>query len=617
MKLWRVAAALLLIASAPAWGQGSISGNNGNGIGGNPPFGGGGGTPGGSNGFIQFNNGGTFGGIATTGTGNVVRSTSGSLTNPTISGGTIDGSAIGGTTPAAVAATTLSATGTTTTAGIADSGGINTSAAYSQNGSVILSQVSGPQGSLQIGQNAACNQGILNVCVGAGAGQSATSLVTEATLGGVLTGNLLASGSFDSIWGEHGLGYATVANGTSGLGDDVFRNVVSNQFGSALGKDAHRDWFGDNNGFYGAFAGSGNAASIGVSGTLTAGDVLPLIFTGPLIAGSPYTLNVTVPATPTQASIATAICTAFAAAQSTAFTDNYGCNTDAADTPGVAAISHNGTSTQGGTHTVAVTLGTFTGTETVTIGGGAVGSYNFGIGNYFMHGYQATSAAQNVGGGYKVFVNATTLNKEVCFGDLSCTAMTSDHNGIVLGAGSGGGLNGSFRIAIVATGCSSPTGAVSDVYIFGDCTTNNGWFTSGDGVLIGNNPETSSATNTGGLSIMNAIFGASNNGNGPTVSGGCIYFYSMNGCTNGTVQMAKPLLLDASIRVGPVAMTIPTGAIGIAKETVTGTAPGTSGAILQLVCGTTTGTAKLVALAGTSTTPAVILDNIGSSVGGC
>ena len=62
------------------------------------------GSPGGSNGQIQFNNSGSFGGVSTTGTGNVVLATS-----PTIA--------------------TATFTGSTTTAGIADSGGINTTGA--------------------------------------------------------------------------------------------------------------------------------------------------------------------------------------------------------------------------------------------------------------------------------------------------------------------------------------------------------------------------------------------------------------------------------------------------------------------------------------------------------
>jgi hypothetical protein len=510
---------------------------------------------------------------------------------------------IGCTTPGVVNGTTVNATGAN---------------GYQQFGATLIRQIFNVQGSLTAGQGSDnCLLGALDTCIGSGAGAAVTASVSEASLGGTLTGNQLTSGSFPTIWGQHGLGYATTANSTTGEGDDVFRNVVTNNSGTAVGKDAHRDWFADNNAFFGAFAGSGNAASVTVSGTLTAGDVIPLIFTGPLIVGTPFTMSVTVPATPTTASIAAAICSAFTALQSTVFTDNYGCNTDSTDSPGVASISHNGTSTQGGSHVVTVTLGSFSGTETITIGNGATGTQNVGMGLRFMHGLAATTANSNVGGGTNVFINATSLSKETCFGDASCISMTSDHNGNVVGAGSATNLNGSFRIGIFATGCTSPAGALSDVYIFGDCTLNNGWFTTGNGVLIGNNPETASQTGTGQLSLMNFMFAQGMNGSGSTASSGCVSFFAKSDCTNGALQIGGPLLLDNFVRVGPVALTIPTGAVGIAKESASGSAPGTSGGIVQLVCGTNSGSAKLIALAGTSTTPVTILDNIGSGVNGC
>ena len=63
--------------------------------------GGGGGTPGGTNGQIQFNNAGAFGGLASTGTGSVVRADSAALT---------------GTPTAPTAATTTNTTQVATTA---------------------------------------------------------------------------------------------------------------------------------------------------------------------------------------------------------------------------------------------------------------------------------------------------------------------------------------------------------------------------------------------------------------------------------------------------------------------------------------------------------------------
>ncbi len=76
--------------------------------------------------------------------------------------------------------------------------------------------------------------------------------------------------------------------------------------------------------------------------------------------------------------------------------------------------------------------------------------------------------------------------------------------------------------------------------------------------------------------------------------------------------------LFGSVHVGPsVPMTLSDGEIGIATITPSGTAPGSVGAKLALVCGTNAGTAKLIVYAGTSATPTSLLDNIGAGVLGC
>lgn len=59
------------------------------------------------------------------------------------------------------------------------------------------------------------------------------------------------------------------------------------------------------------------------------------------------------------------------------------------------------------------------------------------------------------------------------------------------------------------------------------------------------------------------------------------------------------------------------GELGLGKISASGSAPGGGGGKLALVCGTGAGTAKIIAYAGTSTTPTTVLDNIGSGVTGC
>jgi len=59
------------------------------------------------------------------------------------------------------------------------------------------------------------------------------------------------------------------------------------------------------------------------------------------------------------------------------------------------------------------------------------------------------------------------------------------------------------------------------------------------------------------------------------------------------------------------------GEVTLGRTTAAASAPGAANGRLRFVCGTTAGTAKLVAYAGTSATPVTITDNIGAGVSGC
>lgn len=74
---------------------------------------------------------------------------------------------------------------------------------------------------------------------------------------------------------------------------------------------------------------------------------------------------------------------------------------------------------------------------------------------------------------------------------------------------------------------------------------------------------------------------------------------------------------SGGVQVGGNGLTEVSGELGLIKIAASGSAPGAAGAKLDLVCGTNTGSAKLIAYAGTSTTPVTIIDNIGSGVTGC
>ena len=90
------------------------------------------------------------------------------------------------------------------------------------------------------------------------------------------------------------------------------------------------------------------------------------------------------------------------------------------------------------------------------------------------------------------------------------------------------------------------------------------------------------------------------------------------GIGNGTQGDVSGSIQAAKHQVGSgTALTLAAGELGFNKITASGSAAGASGGKMELVCGTNAGSAKLIAYAGTSTTPVTILDNIGSGVTGC
>lgn len=87
--------------------------------------------------------------------------------------------------------------------------------------------------------------------------------------------------------------------------------------------------------------------------------------------------------------------------------------------------------------------------------------------------------------------------------------------------------------------------------------------------------------------------------------------------TNNTRRALFPAAGGFQIGAIDNILTLTDGALGMAKITASGTAPGAAGLKLEVVCGTNAGSAKIVAYAGTSTTAVTVLDNIGSGVTGC
>jgi hypothetical protein len=104
-------------------------------------------------------------------------------------------------------------------------------------------------------------------------------------------------------------------------------------------------------------------------------------------------------------------------------------------------------------------------------------------------------------------------------------------------------------------------------------------------------------------------------GSTATNDAGAMQLLNANAVTNSLVGNGVGYV-SPGLSMGGTALVQGVGTLGLDKGAV-GVAPGAAGAKLTLVCGTTAGTAKLIAQAGTSATAVTIIDNIGAGVTGC
>jgi hypothetical protein len=75
---------------------------------------------------------------------------------------------------------------------------------------------------------------------------------------------------------------------------------------------------------------------------------------------------------------------------------------------------------------------------------------------------------------------------------------------------------------------------------------------------------------------------------------------------------ASNLLVGGNIAIKATGQTLAAGELGMGEITASGSAPGASSAKMEWVTGTNANTCKLIAYAGTSSTPVTIVDNVGA-----
>jgi hypothetical protein len=176
--------------------------------------------------------------------------------------------------------------------------------------------------------------------------------------------------------------------------------------------------------------------------------------------------------------------------------------------------------------------------------------------------------------------------------------------------GFGTGSNGGVRYAFARGTAASPTAIQSADNIgvnfaYGYQTTTNTYIAAAGFVFTATNNFTS--TTTGGrIDLYATSVGSTGASLNASVGAG----FMIGTTTDPGLGSA---ILTGHLSIGSsTAATLSTGEVAFAKISASGTAPGAGFGKMEWVAGTTGGTCKLIAYAGTSTTPTTIVDNVGS-----
>lgn len=238
-------------------------------------------------------------------------------------------------------------------------------------------------------------------------------------------------------------------------------------------------------------------------------------------------------------------------------------------------------------------------TGTITQAFGVSGEVRNAAAGVIMTGYglrsllTTTSAGGGITTGYGLFAGVSEAGGGIgsYFGVYLDSSIVADTNN--WGLYSGGGVK-SYHAGNFSIGTSSGSSTAKFLVTDSAASAFAGVF------------RESHASYAGTVVRLLADRAASNGFNFLTVEANSVVVASMRG--DGRI------LTKDAINLGPTALTLVPATIGMNKVTTTGTAAGAAGARLEVVAGTNPGTAKLIMYAGTSTTPATIIDNVGSGV---
>lgn len=274
----------------------------------------------------------------------------------------------------------------------------------------------------------------------------------------------------------------------------------------------------------------------------------------------------------------------------------------------------------------AVTTGAPIGADFLFTGAGSSSNSQTGLRTVLAAGYTGTSDTHAIQA-----INATAPpSGGIAFGirgEVSSNASSG------LGVGVSGRVSGVPANKIGVYGSADGTAAAASMLVSGTTAagmvaTNGAIFGATPLLVLDNTTPVFYVTDNGGFvasglssnTSTDYLFNTNGKGGfkinaGTNIQIGTTNSSAISFMTNFNNVMHLPT--TGGVVIGASTLTTTTGALGLNKMTASGSAPGAAGGKIELVCGTNAGTAKLTALAGTSTTPVTILDNIGAGVTGC
>ena len=219
----------------------------------------------------------------------------------------------------------------------------------------------------------------------------------------------------------------------------------------------------------------------------------------------------------------------------------------------------------------------------------STGNLNIAMGFQTFQGLSLISASRNILIGAGIANNATSLNNTIAIGNLAGSSLVSQANSVLVGAQAAQNSVGNGYLTVLGALAAQASTYGQQSTIIGQGVGATTFGTGGPGtvsgvILLGSGArtvDTPASTTSNYINIENV--------------------FTVTGTGTPATSIAQ---IAGALTVG--------NELTAAKITDPATAPGAGEFKVTVVAGTTAGTCKLIARAGTSTTPVTIIDNVGS-----